>query len=101
MLLAEPLLWLGRAGSRRASTSITSRATPPMAMKVMRQPSSSPTMRPSGMPSTIATDVPVASSPSACGRLSCGATRTASEAVIDQNTAWASAMPTRLAISTG
>ncbi len=66
----------------------------------MRQPSSSPTMRPSGMPSTIATEVPVASRPSACGRLSAGAMRTASEAVIDQNTACARAMPMRLSINT-
>ncbi|MNM69094.1 hypothetical protein D3C81_806810 [compost metagenome] len=101
MLLAEPLFWLGRAGSSRANTSDTSNATPPMAMKVTRQPSHSPTMRPSGIPSTIATEVPVANRPSACGRLPSGAMRTASDAVIDQNTACASAMPMRLAISTG
>ena len=72
-----------------------------MPAKVMRQPSASPTTRPSGMPSTIASEVPVASRPSALAWPPSGATRTASAAVIDQNTAWARAMPMRLAISSG
>ncbi|MNE75393.1 hypothetical protein D3C80_1715490 [compost metagenome] len=68
-----------------------------MAMKVVRQPSASPSTRPSGMPKTMARVVPVASRPKALTCLPGGATRTAREAVIDQNTAWATAMPTRLA----
>ncbi len=71
-----------------------------MAMKVVRQPRASPTTRPSGMPRTIARVVPVASSPSALACCPGGATRTASEAVMAQNTAWAKAMPIRLSIST-
>ena len=47
------------------------------------------------MPSTMATEVPVASKPRACARLSAGATRTASEAVMDQNTACDTATPRR------
>ncbi len=48
----------------------------------------------------MARQVPVASRPSAWVCLPAGAMRTASEAVIDQNTAWAKAMPMRLATST-
>lgn len=59
----------------------------------------SPSTRPRGMPSTIARMVPVASSPSALAWRPGGATRTARDAVMDQNTAWARAMPMRLAIS--
>ena len=74
-------------------------ATAPMAMKVVRQPSSSPTTRPSGMPSTMATDVPTASRLSACAFLPAGARRTASEAVMAQKTACDKATPTRLTSS--
>ncbi|MNJ62632.1 hypothetical protein D3C77_584810 [compost metagenome] len=65
----------------------------------MRQPSASPTTRPNGMPMTIARVVPVASSPSALACCPGGATRTAKEAVIAQNTACARAMPMRLSNS--
>jgi len=70
-----------------------------MTRKVVRQSSASPTTRPSGIPSTIASALPVASRPRACACLPAGATRTASDAVIDQNTACARAMPIRLSIS--
>ena len=72
----------------------------PMAKKVVRQPKYCPTMRPIGRPSTIASAVPVAIRLSACARLPAGARRIASDAVIDQNTAWAKAIPTRLMTST-
>ena len=55
-----------------------------------------PMTRPSGIPITIAITVPVLSRPKAWLPLPCGATRTASEAVIDQNTACVSAIPIRL-----
>ena len=44
----------------------------------------------------MASDVPVANNPSACTCLPSGARRTASEAVIDQNSAWDNATPIRL-----
>ncbi len=66
-----------------------------MPIKVMRQPSNCPTTRPSGRPSTIASAVPPASRLSAWAFLPGGATRIASEAVIDQNTECASATPAR------
>src|SRR5690606_22532541 len=71
-----------------------------MTRNVVRQPIIPPITRPRGTPSTIAMVVPVASRPSACAVLPGGATRTASEAVIDQNTAWAKAMPVRLTSNT-
>ncbi|MNN66466.1 hypothetical protein D3C81_1820450 [compost metagenome] len=49
------------------------------------------------MPRTMARVVPVASRLKALTCLPGGATRTAREAVIDQNTAWATAIPARLA----
>ena len=57
-------------------------------------------MRPSGSPSTIASDVPSASSPIACEPLFIGATLTASDAVIDQNIACEAAIPIRASTST-
>ncbi len=68
--------------------------------KVVRQPKSCPTIRPSGSPSTIASAVPVASRLNAWARLPAGARRIASEAVIDQKMACAKAMPIRLITST-
>ncbi|MNW10634.1 hypothetical protein D3C71_2078880 [compost metagenome] len=78
---------------------MASAATAPMAMKVVRQPSNSPTTRPSGTPSTMATEVPTASRLSAWAFLPSGARRTASEAVMAQKIACASATPTRLTSS--
>ncbi|MNT20846.1 hypothetical protein D3C72_1561650 [compost metagenome] len=63
---------------------------------MIRQPSASPTTRPNGIPITIASVVPVANSPSALACCPGGATRTAREAVIAQNTACAKAIPIRL-----
>jgi len=94
-----PAFSLGRRGSSRARATMTMAATPPTARNVVRQPSHSPTIRPSGMPSTMAMEVPVASRLSATAFLPGGATRTASEAVMDQNTACDSAMPMRLTMS--
>ena len=99
-LRSDPEFWLGSSGSARASQSTTTTETPAIARKVVRQPIASPSTRPSGMPSTIARMVPLASRPRAFACWPGGATRTASEAVIDQNTAWAKAMPKRLIIST-
>ncbi|MNT35212.1 hypothetical protein D3C72_1712330 [compost metagenome] len=99
MLEAEPEFSLGNKGSNLPSTSMTTTASPPIAQNVVRQPSQSPTTRPKGIPITMASVVPVASMLSACAFLPTGAMRTASAAVIDQNTACDSATPMRLAMS--
>lgn len=57
-------------------------------------------MRPSGMPTTIATEVPVTIMLSASDRRFSGTIRTASGEAIDQNTAWEQATPIRDAINT-
>ncbi len=66
----------------------------------MRQPIISPITRPRGTPSTMARVVPAAIRPRAWASRPAGAMRTARDAVIDQNTAWARAIPTRLITST-
>ncbi|MNQ60742.1 hypothetical protein D3C85_750340 [compost metagenome] len=96
-LLSDPEFWLGNSGSVILRVSSVIVAATPMAMNVVRQPSASPNTRPSGMPRTMARVVPVASRLKALTCLPGGATRTAREAVIDQNTAWATAIPARLA----
>ncbi|MCY1454625.1 hypothetical protein D9M71_717040 [compost metagenome] len=98
-LRSEPEFWLGSSGRDLTRHSKVARATPAIARKVVRQPRASPTTRPSGMPMTIARVVPVASRPKALACCPGGATRTASEAVMAQNTAWARAMPIRLSSS--
>ncbi|MNV72929.1 hypothetical protein D3C71_1660500 [compost metagenome] len=95
-LRSEPEFWLGSNGSDFIRQSMVANATPAMLRKVTRQPSASPTTRPSGIPRTIANVVPVASRPKALACWPGGATRTASDAVMAQNTAWDMAMPMRL-----
>jgi len=98
-LRREPEFWLGSKGKVRASQNTRAAANAPITRNVVRQPMASPSRRPRGIPSTIARDVPVASRPRACTCLPSGARRTARDAVIDQNSAWDKAMPTRLTIN--
>ena len=95
-LRSEPEFWLGSNGRLRASQNTSATARPAITKKVVRQPIASPSKRPRGIPKTMASDVPVANNPSACTCLPSGARRTASEAVIDQNSAWDKATPIRL-----
>lgn len=66
---------------------------------VMRQPTYSPTTRPMGRPTTIATDEPVAIVLSPSVLRPSGTVRTASGGAIDQNIEWAHATPMRESIS--
>ncbi|GAA7344521.1 hypothetical protein MLS210_10150 [Helicobacter pylori] len=50
---------------------------------------------PSGNPKIIANELPSANNPKACCFLPMGATRMTKEAVMDQNTEWAKAIPAR------
>ena len=95
-LLREPEFWLGSNGKVLVSQNTSNAASPAITTKVVRQPIASPSKRPRGTPITIASDVPVASKPSACTCLPSGARRTASDAVMDQNSAWDNATPIRL-----
>ena len=97
-LLSEPEFWLGNSGNVRASQNTNATAKPAITKNVVRQPIASPSSRPSGIPKTIASEVPVANKPSACTCLPSGARRTANDAVMDQNSAWDNATPIRLSI---
>ncbi|MNE64350.1 hypothetical protein D3C80_1597580 [compost metagenome] len=94
-LASEPECSLFSTGSKRHSITNARVAHTAMPINVIRQPSSCPTTRPNGKPSTIASAVPPASMLSACAFLPAGATRMANDAVIDQNTECASATPAR------
>ncbi|GAA9625753.1 hypothetical protein HpVa144_13940 [Helicobacter pylori] len=68
---------------------------PPITPKVERQSRICPMILPSGNPKIIANELPSANNPKACCFLPMGATRMTKEAVMDQNTEWAKAIPAR------
>ena len=64
-LLKEPVFTLGRGGRLLARTAITAAEHRPISRKLACQPKYCPTIRPSGIPATIAITVPVLSRPKA------------------------------------
>ena len=87
---------LGNTTARYTKTAAVMRAT---TRNAERQPSASPTTRPSGMPTMVATDEPVTTMPSASEVNFSGTRRTAMGEAIDQNTAWPIATTMRPATS--
>lgn len=83
-LHSEPACSRSRFGRMKRSINSTTTAATAITWKAIRQPSDSPIMRPIGMAATFASDVPVASSPSARLFSSGGASLTTSETGIDQ-----------------
>ena len=98
-LAAEPTSLLGSFGKIHHTIIIAKSAAAPIVPNVIRHPSHCPIIRPNGSPSTVASALPMDSSPKALVCRSLGATRTTRLAVIDQNTACASAINARPANS--